>query len=115
MTKVLRQSTVLGTLLLAVFLLFVPLHLQTQESSEVPRKVLTRVSPQYPSVAHLLQLRGIVKVEALVSPNGSVKSVAIKGGHPVLAQAAQHAVREWKWEPSSRETRELIEIKFDPE
>jgi hypothetical protein len=43
-----------------------------------------------------------------------VKSVDVRGGHPVLAQAAQNAVRQWKWEPAPHETSELMEIKFTP-
>ena len=61
-----------------------------------------------------MNIQGSVKVEVVVAANGTVKSVAIKGGHPLLAQAAQNAIREWKWEPSPRETVEPIEIKFKP-
>lgn len=61
-----------------------------------------------------MNIQGSVKVEVVVAANGTVKSVAIKGGHPLLAQAAQNAIREWKWEPSPRETVEPIEIKFRP-
>ncbi|MGA9979398.1 MAG: energy transducer TonB [Candidatus Sulfotelmatobacter sp.] len=112
MFKILRQSTVQGALLLAALLVLIPLHTRAQESVEVPRKILTRVAPKYPAVAHNMEIQGSVKAEALVEPNGRVKSVEIKGGHPILAQAAMEAVREWKWEPSSKETRELVEIKF---
>jgi outer membrane biosynthesis protein TonB len=48
-------------------------------------------------------------------PDGSVRTVDIKGGHPVLAQAAVIAVRKWRWEPAPRESRESVELKFDPE
>ncbi len=43
-----------------------------------------------------MALQGTVKVEALVAPDGSVKTVDIKGGHPVLAQAAVNTVRHWR-------------------
>jgi TonB family protein len=104
---------------LPIFLLFliatvtVPAH--AQEPAEGARKILTHVTPQYPAAAHNLHLGGVVKVEAVVLPNGSVKSVEIKGGHPLLAQSAQNAVREWKWAPGPRETHEELEIKFTPE
>jgi len=55
-----------------------------------------------------------MKVEAVVAPDGSARTVAIKGGHPLLAQAAHDAVQKWKWVPAPAETRELIEIKFNP-
>jgi hypothetical protein len=44
-----------------------------------------------------------------------VKSVEVKGGHPVLVRAAQDAIYKWKWAPASHETREAIEVKFDPQ
>jgi TonB family protein len=62
-----------------------------------------------------MALQGAVKVEALVGPDGSVKSVEIKGGHPVLAQAAANTVRRWKWEATAHESHELVEVKFSPE
>lgn len=62
-----------------------------------------------------MNIRGIVKVEAQVAPNGTVKTVVVKGGHPMLAQSAVTAVGHRKFEPGPRETKELIEIKFDPQ
>ena len=60
-----------------------------------------------------MNIRGIVKVEAQVAPNGTVKTVVVKGGHPILVQSAVTAVGHWKFEPSPHDTKELIEIKFD--
>jgi TonB family protein len=62
-----------------------------------------------------MNLRGVVKVEAVVSSNGVVKAVEVKGGHPVLVQSAMDAVRKWKWEPASRDSRESVEVRFNPE
>ena len=61
-----------------------------------------------------MNLRGNVKAEAVVEPNGVVKSVEVRGGHPVLVRAAQDAIYKWKWVPATRETREPIEVRFDP-
>lgn len=60
-----------------------------------------------------MNLHGMVKLEAHVLPNGTVKSVDVKGGHPVLSESAVTAVERWKYEPASHETRELIQIDFD--
>lgn len=79
------------------------------------RKVVNRIEPAYPEVARSMGIRGSVRVEALVAPNGTVKSLEVKGGHPVLARAAADAVRKWKWAPATRETKEPIIIKFDPQ
>lgn len=78
------------------------------------RKVVARVAPAYPSLAKTLNLSGTVRLEALVMPNGSVKTVQIKGGNPLLAQAAENAVRGWKWEKLDRDTTETLEIHFTP-
>jgi TonB family protein len=88
---------------------------QAQEASENARKIIVHVDPQYPAVAHNMRIFGVVKIEVVVLPNGTVKSIAIKGGHPLLVQAAQNAVREWKWAPAAHETREELEIHFNPE
>jgi len=85
-----------------------------QETSESTRKIVTRVAPQYPSLARGMRLQGGVRLEAVVEPDGSVKTVGIKGGHPVLAEAARDAIRNWKWAPASKETREFVEVKFSP-
>ena len=89
--------------------------LAQQDQTETTRKILNRVTPHYPEMARSMNLRGSVKAEALVSPNGTVKFVDVKGGHPVLVQAAQRAIYKWRWVAGSHETRELIEVKFDPE
>ncbi len=106
---------------LTAFLLFlfsglvlVPSSFAQQEHGEGGRRILTRVMPQYPEMARTMNLRGNVKAEALVEPNGVVKSVEVKGGHPVLVRAAQDAIYKWKWAPAAHETHEPIEVRFDP-
>jgi TonB family protein len=85
-----------------------------QEQSATARRIVNRVAPEYPRTARDMNLGGIVRVEAVVATNGSVKSVEIRGGHPLLAVAAVGAVSKWKWEPATHETREPVELKFNP-
>jgi TonB family protein len=84
------------------------------DHSDSNRKIVTRVLPEYPRVARTMGIRGSVRVEAVVAPNGSVKSLEVKGGHPILAQAAADAVHKWKWAPAVKETKEPVTLKFDP-
>jgi TonB family protein len=114
MLTLMRRGIVWILLLLATLTL-ASLYSLAQESSGSERKVLSKVTPQFPALARSMQIRGNVKVEALVEPNGKVKSVEIKGGHPVLAQSAMNAVRMWRWEVASHETREVVEIHFGSE
>jgi periplasmic protein TonB len=105
-----------GALLLAATLTLAPLRpCLAQDAAEGSRKVLNRVEPQYPATALRLNIQGSVKVEVVIASNGTVKSMEIRGGHPLLAQAAQNAIRQWRWEPYPHETTQSIEIKFRPQ
>ena len=108
-----RFSFWLAALLLCS--LIIPSAAQTQPDSVSKRRLVERSAPAYPTLARNMALQGIVRVEAVVSPDGSVKSVEVRGGHPVLAQAAVNAVRKWRWEPTSHESREPVELKFSTE
>jgi len=88
---------------------------QSQQSSPDSRKVVHRVTPSYPEIAKRMQLSGSVKILATVGPDGAVKTNQPMGGNPVLIQAAQEAVSKWKFASGSAETRELIELHFDPQ
>lgn len=85
----------------------------TAVSSSSDRKVATRVTPVYPDLAKKMHIRGVVRLEAIVRPNGSVKSTRILGGNPVLVEAAQDAVGKWKFEPSQSETTEVLQVAFE--
>jgi len=76
------------------------------------RKALIKVSPASPPLARKLNLEGTVKMLVTVAPNGSVKSVEILGGHPLLASAAEIAAYKWKWVPTNQESKEIVEMKF---
>jgi len=75
---------------------------------------MSQVSPSYPELASKMQIRGTVRIEALVLPNGKVKSTQVVGGSPVLVKAAIDAIEKWKWQPAAQETKELIELNFHP-
>ena len=112
--KALLRQGVVGTLLLAAALYLFPQHSYSQDSS-AKRRLISQTAPVYPPLAKNMALQGTVKVEAVVSPDGTVKDVQIKGGHPVLAQAAVNTVRSWKWDAAPRESHEIVEVKFAPE
>jgi TonB family protein len=83
--------------------------------ADAARKVISRITPGYPELAKRMHLQGSVKVEAVVRPNGVVKSTRVLGGHPVLANAATDAVNKWRFEPGPSETTEVIELTFIPQ
>ena len=111
-----KRWTAIATLLFMGMVTFCPRPSYAQEeSTESKRKVTSRVMPEYPEMARKMSLRGVVKVDVLVGSSGTVKSVELKGGHPILAQAAMSAVRKWRWEPASHDTKEPVEVRFDPQ
>ena len=79
------------------------------------RPIVNKVLPRYPDLARPMRLEGSVKVNVLVAPNGTVKSIRAVGGSPILLKAAEDAIDKWRWAPASQETRELIELHFKPE
>ena len=108
------RSIALSLFVLLAFLAFTPHSSLAQDSAAPVRKIVTRVMPQYPSIARTMRIQGTVRVDVLVEPNSKVKSFEVKGGHPLLVQSAEDALREWKWEATPHESHEIIELKFNP-
>ena len=102
-----------GVLLLGVIVLSPALSL-AQDQPEGRRRIVDRAVPVYPDLARKMQIRGTVRVEVVVAPNGKMKSSQVIGGSPLLAKAAVDAIEKWKWTPAPQETKELIELNFHP-
>lgn len=112
-----RRGTALALVPLLGVVLFAvhPTRAQEQETAESSRKIVTRVMPVYPEVARQFNVKGSVKLSAVVASDGRVKSLSVKGGHPLLVDAAESAIRKWKYAPASHETTETIEVDFNPQ
>lgn len=85
---------------------------QSGSTDESKRKVKTRVAPVYPELARRMNVAGKVKIEVVISPDGHVKTTRVVGGHPLLVQACQDAVKEWKFAPAPEETTQIVEFEF---
>jgi len=91
-----------------------PAHAQnTTVSSNSERKISARVAPAYPELAKKMHIHGVVRIQAIVRPNGTVKSTRILGGNQVLAEAAEDAVGKWKFEPAQSGTTEVVQLAFE--
>jgi protein TonB len=91
-----------------------PLYAQNAPVQSAPeRKVISRFAPSYPELAKRMHIQGTVKVEAIVRPNGTVKSTRVLGGSPVLVDAASDAVKKWKFQTSQNETTEVVQLAFE--
>jgi len=109
-----RQITFSLLVLSWALALAAPSFAQTDQA-ESKRKVVNKVMPSYPELARNMRIKGVVRIEAVVGPNGQVKATHVLGGHPLLAQSADDAVHKWRWESSPSESKELVEVKFDPD
>lgn len=85
---------------------------QTASTDEGKRKVKSKVAPAYPELAKRMSVAGKVKIEVVIAPDGRVKSTRVIGGHPLLVQACQDAVKEWRFAPAPEESTQIVEFEF---
>jgi TonB family protein len=77
-----------------------------------------RVDPVYPPIAKAAQVTGTVALEVRIGITGTVESVKIESGPPMLQQAAMDCVKQWKFKPfvkngSPAEATGTVSINFD--
>jgi protein TonB len=58
------------------------------------------VKPVYPPIARITRTQGIVVLEAVINKEGTIDTLRVLSGHPVLAQAAMDAVKQWRYRPT---------------
>ncbi len=81
-------------------------------ADDTGRKIVYHAEPDYPVIAAQMNLHGTVKLRIWISSDGSVRRLEYIGGHPLLAQSALKAVKDWKYEAASKETTSQVEVKF---
>src|SRR5215469_8402932 len=77
---------------------------QAASSSEVPASVaagqiVKKVDPEYPKLARMARVEGVVMLKATISPEGRVTNVIVISGQPLLIPAALDAVKQWQYQP----------------
>lgn len=85
---------------------------QSSTGDEGKRKIKSKTSPMYPELARRMNVSGKVRIEIIITPDGRVRSTRVVGGHPLLVQACQDAVKEWKYLPAPEETTQIVEFEF---
>jgi protein TonB len=56
--------------------------------------------PTYPQLAVRARITGLVRLSAVIARDGTVQSLTVVSGHPLLAPAAMEAVRQWRYRPT---------------
>jgi TonB family protein len=112
-----RPSAALGTIVV-IFLSFLTASinhpLNAQKIEKVERKLIRQVSPDYPGDLKRAFIGGMVRLDIVVSPGGSVNTISVLGGNPILADCAVRAVKKWRYTPADAETNVRVNVKFDP-
>jgi periplasmic protein TonB len=62
--------------------------------------LVRRVNPDYPALAKTLHHAGSVHIRAIIATDGSIESVQLIDGDPLLVQSALNAVGQWRYRPT---------------
>ena len=63
-------------------------------------KLLKQVIPTYPQLAKTARISGVVHLVGIISKDGTIRNLQLISGHPLLANAALEAVRQWVYRPT---------------
>ncbi|SRR5258708_14169767 len=61
--------------------------------------LINKVIPPYPMIAVHAGVQGEVKLHAIIATDGTIQSLSVISGHPLLTGAALEAVRQWRYKP----------------
>ena len=76
------------------------------------RAVKSRIPPAYPAIAARMKITGVVKLSVTVNAEGNVTDVKGISGNRVLTDAAEEAVRKWRFEPGPDTSTVEVTINF---
>jgi TonB family protein len=76
-----------------------PHALTVLSAQQVSSLILTQTHPQYPMVAKLNFIQGVVRLQIRVSTDGKVSTAHVIDGNPLLAAAVLDVVPEWRYRP----------------
>lgn len=65
-------------------------------------KLIRQPKPIYPPLAKQVRLSGVVKLDAVIGREGTVESLRLVSGHPLLVAAAMASAKEWVYAPTLR-------------
>jgi len=63
-------------------------------------KLLRQPRPVYPPLAKQARIQGVVKLNAIISRDGTIQNLTVISGHPLLVPSAMEAVKQWVYAPT---------------
>jgi protein TonB len=90
---------------------------RVQMSAGAAEVVSHHVNPDYPLLARQMKVQGSVILQALIGRDGTIQDLHVLTGPPILANAAEEAVRQWRFKPhylgsEAVETQTKITVNF---
>jgi TonB family protein len=61
-------------------------------------KLISQARPTYPPDAKEARIQGVVRLQAVIAKDGTVKSLELVSGHPLLVPSAMEAVKQWVYQ-----------------
>ncbi len=72
-------------------------------------RAISQPRPDYPPLARMARVQGVVRLEAVISIDGTIQNLKLISGHPLLVRAALEAVARWRYQPTLLNT-EPVEV-----
>ena len=66
----------------------------------VAAKAISQPAPDYPPLARMARIQGTVRLEAVISIDGTIQNLRVLSGHPLLVSVALEAVARWRYQPT---------------
>ncbi len=63
-------------------------------------KLIFQPKPEYPPLAKMARIQGTVRLEAVMSRDGTIEDLKVLSGHPLLVKVALEAVSRWRYQPT---------------
>lgn len=81
-------------------------------------KLIKKVTPVYPAEAKAGRISGVVRLNAIIAKDGTIQDLAVASGHPLLAEAAMKAVKQWVYQTTLLDGRPVevvtqIDVNFE--
>jgi periplasmic protein TonB len=62
-------------------------------------QLMNKVEPVYPRIAIITGTKGDVRLHAIIAKDGTIQSLTVVSGPPLLIPAARDAVSQWRYRP----------------
>jgi protein TonB len=63
-------------------------------------KLTSRTVPEYPQIAVMARIQGLVRLQAVVGQDGTIQDLRVLSGPPLLLKSAIDAVSKWRYQPT---------------